>query len=82
MTKTILKTAAVVAVLLASGGAWADDPTGVLEQEQSMHHGWRHHHHHGMREGRSAAFSDVGPCGRGTQYEPFPNGQGFRCVPR
>jgi hypothetical protein len=80
MTRTILKTGAVLAVLLASGGAWADDPTGVLEQDQRIHHAWRHHHH-GMREGR-AAFSDVGPCGRGTQSEPFPNGQGYRCVPR
>ncbi|MGA2042544.1 MAG: hypothetical protein ABSG83_04145 [Roseiarcus sp.] len=80
MAKTILATGAVLALLLASGGAWADDPTGVLEQEHAIHHGW-HHHHRGMHEGR-AAFSDVGPCGRGTQSEPFPNGQGFRCVSR
>ncbi|MGD0720879.1 MAG: hypothetical protein ABR970_07505 [Roseiarcus sp.] len=80
MTKTILTTGAVLALLLASGGAWADDPTGVLEQEHSIHHSW-HHHHHGMHEGR-AAFSDVGPCTRGMQSEAFPNGQGFRCVPR
>jgi hypothetical protein len=78
-----LKIGAALALLLASGAAaYADDPTGVLLQEQRAQHsmGWRHHHH-GRYEGR-AAFSDVGPCGPGTQSEAFPNGQGFRCVPR
>ena len=79
MTREILKYGAVLAVLLTSAAAYADDPTGVLLQERHAT-GWRHHHH-GMHEGR-AAFSDSGPCQRGMQSEPFPNGQGYRCVSR
>ena len=76
MTKFFTVSATLALLLASSAAAYADDPTGVLMQEQRAHH-WRHHTY----EGR-AAFSDVGPCGPGTQSVAFPNAQGFRCVPR
>lgn len=73
MTRQLLKCGAVLTLLLASASAYADDPTGVLLQEQrAMAPGYHN--------GSAAAFSDVGPCQPGMQSEPFPNGQGYRCI--
>jgi len=72
MTRNVLKFAAVATLLMAAGSAYADDPTGVLLQERGLM----------PRQGHAARFSDLGPCGRGTQSVPFPNGQGYRCVRR
>ncbi len=69
--KNILKCAAVLVLLFASASAYADDPTGVLLKERGLAP---------RNYGPNPRFSDVGPCGRGAQSEPFPNGQGFRCV--
>jgi hypothetical protein len=68
----ILRIAVAAAALTVSAGAYADDPTGILLQER----------HQMPRQGHAARFSDLGPCQRGTQSVPFPNGQGFRCVRR
>ncbi len=73
MIRTSLKCGAILALLFASTGAYADDPTGVLEQERGTLP--RVH-------GRLPQFSDSGPCQRGMQSEPFPNAQGFRCIRR
>ncbi|WP_158818349.1 hypothetical protein [Methylocapsa sp. S129] len=72
MTRQILKCGAVLTLLLASASAYADDPTGVLLQEQRAYQPRAY--------GAVPAFSDVGPCQPGTQSEPFPNGQGYRCI--
>jgi len=79
MANRALKLGAVLGLLIASGAAYADDPTGVLEQEQRASRPYA-----GEPNGRAQdlpAFSDVGSCQPGTQSEPFPNAQGFRCVP-
>ncbi|MGA2792882.1 MAG: hypothetical protein ABSE69_05010 [Roseiarcus sp.] len=76
MTKGALKFGAVLTLLLASAAAYADDPTGVLLSEQR----WASHAIAPNRAGLPA-FSDVGPCQPGTQSEPFPNSQGYRCIP-
>jgi len=78
MTKGALKFGAVLTLLLASAAAYADDPTGVLLSEQR----WASHAA-APQQNRAAtpAFSDVGPCQAGTQSEPFPNSQGYRCIP-
>jgi hypothetical protein len=73
MTRNTLKLAAAIAFLFASAGAYADDPTGVLLQER---------HQMPRQQGHVPRYSDLGPCQRGTQSVPFPNGQGFRCVRR
>jgi hypothetical protein len=75
MTNRALKLGAALAILLASGAAYADDPTGVLEQMQRADRPYAGH------SPGATTFSDVGPCGPGSQSEPFPNAQGFRCVP-
>jgi hypothetical protein len=72
MIGNILKVGASVALLMSSSVAFADDPTGVLLQQRG------HHRAPGSRH----TFSDVGPCGAGTQSQAFPNAQGFRCVPK
>jgi hypothetical protein len=77
----MMKFGAVLAFLLTSAGAYADDPTGVLQQERQANQPMAHKHHKAMKSGR-AAFSDSGPCQRGMQSEPFPNAQGYRCVRR
>jgi hypothetical protein len=77
MIRTVLKCSTVLALLSASGVAYADDPTGVLLQERRAAQTSPD-----MRYGQQPAFSDVGPCQAGMQSEPFPNGQGFRCVPQ
>jgi len=71
MTNQILKCGAVLALLLASSGAYADDPTGVLEQQRGTLP---------AAHGHLPRFSDAGPCQRGMQQQSFPNGQGYRCV--
>ena len=68
-----LKFGAATVLLLVSASAYADDPTGVLLQER---------HQMPRQQGHIPRFSDLGPCQRGTQSVPFPNGQGFRCVRR
>ena len=71
MIRTSLKCGAVLALLIASGAAYADDPTGVLEQERGLLP---------RAHGHSARYSDAGPCQAGMRQEAFPNGQGYRCV--
>jgi hypothetical protein len=72
MIKTSLKLGAVLALLLGSSVvSYADDPTGVLEQERGTQP---------RAQGQLPQFSDTGPCQRGMQSESFPNAQGYRCV--
>jgi hypothetical protein len=71
MIYQMLKCGAVLGLLLASAGAYADDPTGVLEQQRGTLP---------RAHGHSPKFSDSGPCQRGMQQESFPNAQGYRCV--
>jgi hypothetical protein len=71
MTNRMLKFGAVLALLLASGGAYADDPTGVLLRERGLTP---------RSDGPLPEFSDFGPCQQGMQSYPFPNGQGYRCI--
>ncbi len=61
--------------LLASASAYADDPTGVLWQEQ-----WSKQPLTPAELRALPPFSDVGPCQRGMQQEAFPNSQGYRCI--
>lgn len=77
MTRGMLKIGVLATLLLASASAYADDPTGVLLSEQRWAEG-QTAGHHGAQQ---AQFSDVGPCQAGMQSEPFPNAQGYRCVP-
>jgi hypothetical protein len=70
MTRS-LKIIAILALALASGAAYADDPTGVLLRERGQEP---------QSNGQAAEFSDFGPCQAGTQSYPFPNGQGYRCI--
>jgi len=70
------KSLAVIAMLAVPASAYADDPTGVLLQEQRAAESPAQH-----QNGQAPAFSDVGPCQPGTQSESFPNQQGFRCIP-
>jgi hypothetical protein len=72
MIRSILKVGAVAVLLMSSGAAFADDPTGVLLQQKGHH----------RAPGGGHAISYVGPCGAGTQSQSFPNAQGFRCVPK
>jgi hypothetical protein len=74
MIKTSLKYGAVLALLFASGAAYADDPTGVILQER------RAAQTPDAPKGQQPAFSDSGPCQAGMQSEAFPNAQGFRCI--
>jgi hypothetical protein len=72
MVRTFAKIGAIAALLMASGAAYADDPTGLLLR-------WR-----GEVPTYSqgpAGVSYYGPCGPGTQSQAFPNAQGYRCVP-
>jgi hypothetical protein len=71
--KNVLTVGGIVALLVSSSAAFADDPTGVLLQERGEMP---------RQAGPIPEFSDVGPCGAGTQSESFPNAQGFRCIPR
>ena len=80
MSRQVLKYGAVLALLLASASAYADDPTGVLLQMQRASPAMAGGQQGAMNAGLPA-FSDVGPCQAGMQSEAFPNGQGYRCVP-
>jgi hypothetical protein len=73
MIRHALKHAALLALLLSSTAAYADDPTGILLQQQRASQG--------KMVPAAVGFSDVGPCEPGTQSIAFPNRQGFRCVP-
>jgi hypothetical protein len=73
MFKNCLKAGAVLGLLLASGAAYADDPTGVLLQERGLLP---------RSNGPLPLFSDSGPCQRGMVQEAFPNSQGYRCYRR
>jgi hypothetical protein len=78
MIKGALKFGVVLTLLTASAAAYADDPTGVLLSEQR----WANQGAASRQTGAPPpAFSDVGPCQPGTQSEPFPNAQGYRCIP-
>jgi hypothetical protein len=71
MTNGILKTGAVLALLLASSvSSYADDPTGILMQERGQQPKY---------PGRLPEFTDGGPCYQGMHQEAFPNVQGYRC---
>ncbi|MGO8797941.1 MAG: hypothetical protein ACLQE9_03660 [Roseiarcus sp.] len=63
--------------LLASAGAYADDPTGVLLSEQRWYNGPPLTR---QELNNLPAYSDVGPCQPGMQQEAFPNMQGYRCI--
>jgi hypothetical protein len=78
MAKGLLRFGAVLTLLLASAGAYADDPTGVLLSEQRAPQPMAHRQ---LGAANLPAFSDVGPCQAGMQSEAFPNRQGYRCVP-
>jgi hypothetical protein len=72
MTSGLFKTGAVLALLLASvGGAYADDPTGVLLQERGLAPTY---------PGPLPAFTEGGVCYQGMHAQSFPNLEGFRCV--
>ncbi len=71
MTSHVLKFGAVLALLLASGSAFADDPTGVLLQERGLAPKY---------VGPLPAFLDHGPCPQGMQSVAFPNAQQYRCI--
>jgi hypothetical protein len=75
MTRQLLKCGAVLALLFASAGAYADDPTGVLLSEQRANQVLTP-----KQRAELPAFSDVGPCQPGMQSEAFPNQQGYRCI--
>jgi len=76
MIRRSLKYTALIALLFASGGVYADDPTGVLLRERMSDQVLTPEQRAGL-----PAFSDVGPCQVGTQSESFPNRQGYRCIP-
>jgi hypothetical protein len=61
---------------LVSKEAYADDPTGVLLSEQRANQALTP-----KQRAELPAFSDVGPCQVGMQSQPFPNRQGYRCIP-
>jgi hypothetical protein len=71
MTHATLKVGAVMAFLLASGGAYADDPTGLLLQQRGELPRY---------PGRLPEYTYVGPCYQGQHSESYPNLQGFRCA--
>jgi len=73
MTKNALKFGAVLALLLASGVAYADDPTGVLLQERGLAPKY-------PGPGPLPEFTEGGMCYQGMHSEPFPNLNGYRCV--
>jgi hypothetical protein len=75
MMRQMLQCGAVLTLLLVSASAYADDPTGVLEQEQ-----WAKQPLTAQERAQLPAFSDGGPCQRGMQSEAFPNTQGYRCI--
>ena len=76
MTSQWMKFGVGLALLLASTCAYADDPTGVLLREQMGNRPLTP-----RERAELPAFSDAGPCQAGMQSQPFPNGQGYRCVP-
>ena len=71
MARTIMKAGAVLALLLASGAAYADDPTSLLLQERGQLPPY---------PGPLPEYTYSGPCYQGMHSESFPNLQGFRCV--
>jgi hypothetical protein len=71
MTGRVLKFGAVLALLLAPGSAFADDPTGVLLQERGLAPKY---------DGPLPEFLDHGPCPQGMQSVAFPNAQQYRCI--
>jgi hypothetical protein len=71
MNSRALKFGAVLALLLASGSAFADDPTGVLLQERGLAPRY---------SGPLPEFLDHGPCPEGMHSEAFPNAQQYRCI--
>jgi hypothetical protein len=70
----ILKACAVAALMTTSAAAYADDPTAVLLRERGEIPTY-------APPGVQLGASYVGPCAPGTESYPFPNGQGYRCVP-
>ena len=71
MTRAIMKTGAVLAFLLVSGGAYADDPTSVLLQDRGQLP---------VYPGPLPEYTYSGICYQGMHSESFPDRQGYRCV--
>ena len=71
MTRATMKIGAVLALLLASSAAHADDPTALLLQERGQLPTY---------PGPLPEYTYAGPCYQGMHSESFPNLQGFRCV--
>jgi len=65
MIRTTLKCGAIVGLLMAGGvgAAYADDPTGVLEQERGTLP---------RANGPLPRFSDAGPCQAACSRRRFP----------
>ena len=72
MTIRVLKLGAALALLLApAGGAYADDPTGVLLQQRGLAPRY-------PGPGPLPAIIEGGPCYQGMHAQPRFNG--YRCV--
>jgi hypothetical protein len=71
VTRAIMRAGAVAALLLASGGAYADDPTSVLLQDRGESP---------VYPGPLPEYTYSGICYQGMHSEPYPNTQGFRCA--
>ncbi|WP_158813885.1 hypothetical protein [Methylocapsa sp. S129] len=74
MTHTVLKAAAVFALLLVpTVSAYADDPVGVMLQDRGEAPRY-------PGPGPVPEFTEGGVCFQGMHTEPFPNMDGYRCV--
>jgi hypothetical protein len=71
MSRSISVCGAVFALMLASGAAYADDPTGVLLQQRGDAP---------IYPGPLPEFTEGGVCYQGMHAEAFPNLNGYRCV--
>jgi hypothetical protein len=69
--RAIMQAGAVAALLLASGGAYADDPVSFFLQER-----WQLPTY----PGPLPEYTYSGICYQGMHSEPWPNMQGFRCA--
>jgi hypothetical protein len=70
-----LRSAMVLAAALAASAAYADS-TGWGQSE----HGWNDYRWRNAPQYR-AGYENLNDCQPGLHAVPFPNGNGFRCVP-